>query len=676
MFDMAADKQKRQAEARRKEAKRRLLEQQQQAAKSAELQRERDDRELEKARELRRLEERRDAEIFETGGVKILRQGLHVIPDSRTDDKLVLPPSVFQELNNHRVFEQFEGQNMRGSVLTFEVTVSSASAAEPVIIEQVTTGAAGDVAGTSGATSTSTTVIATTHCGVAEFTADENTVRFGPKVLFSLMAQCGNIKPERVNIRYKQLSRYNRCRCTFQPKGAGFFQQAESTSANSGELVGPQVVNIDLRSVLEAQLQFHTCLTENDVVPVRHENNTYYLQAKLLEPDDALLILNTEMEIDVLPSEQVEFEQKLLERKRQKEERLKAMYDEEVERRRKFEEKDLAEMEELMKSAGSASISASNLRPVEVQVRLPNGKAISRTFFVAANASSSSAASNSTGASSAAAGAAGGAAAASGNCSTVTKESKLVDVFHWLSHTPATMEYTYRCAQKHQLVQSWPGHRLVLTYDDHRDKTLFELGLRGRREQLFFKAVNDAAEEGTAPDTQPRAEPHDPASKLSPSSDHRLRTQSKESNSMGVSAPDLPRLPSDWRDAGTDAFARIDEQTPMVVDSTTPANGEGGQGRSGLDAAANGESGETNKPEPLDSVTIFHMLRQAPGQHTPEEDAAYAKKWGRELQQLAELGFGPEVWITRCIPFLKKWNGTMPRVVNSLMLEEEVPKIH
>merc|ERR1712194_992072 len=113
---------------------------------------------------------------------------------------------------------------------------------------------------------------------------------------------------DQVDVRYVQLNKYQKCRCTFQPKGAGFFLEDQT------------VANLDLRGVLEKQLTFHTCLTEGDVIPIRdpNENRTYYLVAKVLEPDEAVVLINTEMSIDILPSEQQEYEDKIAERRKEK----------------------------------------------------------------------------------------------------------------------------------------------------------------------------------------------------------------------------------------------------------------------------------------------------------------------------------------------------------------------
>jgi len=61
---------------------------------------------------------------------------------------------------------------------------------------------------------------------------------------------------------------------------------------------------------------------------------------------------------------------------------------------------------------------------------------------------------------------------------------------------------------------------------------------------------------------------------------------------------------------------------------------------------------------------------------TPEEQkvqleraAQLAKKWGAQFQQLGQMGYGPEVWIARCVPLLEKYKcASIPGVNNSYFL--------
>ena len=76
-----------------------------------------------------------------------------------------------------------------------------------------------------------------------------------------------------VDVRFVQLKKYKKCRCIFQPKAEGFFKD------------GMEIVNLDLRGILEKQLQFHTCLTEGDVVPIQDgKKDYYYVEKKKTSP--------------------------------------------------------------------------------------------------------------------------------------------------------------------------------------------------------------------------------------------------------------------------------------------------------------------------------------------------------------------------------------------------------
>ena len=56
-----------------------------------------------------------------TGGIDFFLAGLRVVPDSRIDDKIKLPPSAFEALNAQNVFDV-----SASGVLTFEVCISGA----------------------------------------------------------------------------------------------------------------------------------------------------------------------------------------------------------------------------------------------------------------------------------------------------------------------------------------------------------------------------------------------------------------------------------------------------------------------------------------------------------------------------------------------------------------------
>lgn len=167
-------------------------------------------------------------------------------------------------------------------------------------------------------------VIRKTHAGVSEFTAEEGTVGIPIKTAMSLTQDVGGLdflesnNNPKILVKYKVLDRYPKIVATFQPKGYGFHEKGEKE------------VSIDLKSTLERVLQNHMALTQGDIVPLRHNGKTFHLQVKSLEPDTALCIRDTEVQVDFLPSEQAEKEIEL----RKKIEAMKRKSQEEEERLR------------------------------------------------------------------------------------------------------------------------------------------------------------------------------------------------------------------------------------------------------------------------------------------------------------------------------------------------------
>ena len=52
-----------------------------------------------------------------------------------------------------------------------------------------------------------------------------------------------------------------------------------------------------MQAVLERTLRTHTCLSDGDWLPVRHEGVTYELVARGLEPAPALTLVHTDLEV-------------------------------------------------------------------------------------------------------------------------------------------------------------------------------------------------------------------------------------------------------------------------------------------------------------------------------------------------------------------------------------------
>mmetsp|Transcript_16722 Transcript_16722/g.20097 ORF Transcript_16722/g.20097 Transcript_16722/m.20097 type:complete len:116 (+) Transcript_16722:1148-1495(+) len=82
-----------------------------------------------------------------------------------------------------------------------------------------------------------------------------------------------------------------------QPRGSGFHSKD-----------GTETVNLDIKTVLEKTLKDHFVISVGDWVPIVHKNEKYELIVRDLEPENAIELLNTDLEVDILPSEDTEAE--------------------------------------------------------------------------------------------------------------------------------------------------------------------------------------------------------------------------------------------------------------------------------------------------------------------------------------------------------------------------------
>eukprot|EP00397_Hematodinium_sp_SG-2012_P029289 GEMP01030921.1.p1 GENE.GEMP01030921.1~~GEMP01030921.1.p1 ORF type:complete len:509 (+),score=112.70 GEMP01030921.1:68-1594(+) len=492
-FDSASKRHASEMKRRREAAKRKLEAKKDEDNLAAQLENEQIARRI----ELDRIEEENRQRALEeermTMGIRYHRQ-LKVIPTGRPDDKVVLPPSCLEELVHQGAWD-------RSAVLTFRLQCS-------------------------------TGVI--THCGVAEFTAEEGTIGVGVKVILSL----GDEPPEDVSVRYIVLPRFEKTKVTFQPRGAGFHANAD-------------IVNLDIRKLLERTLSTHTTLTEHDTVVLRHNNQDFYLRVAKLEPQAALVVLNTEMEVDLLPSEAVEAEQRhkeQLEKQRAGRERQREL---EIERRRQVTP---------LSGVGAKLI-----------VRLPTGSSAGPHTF---------------------------------------PEDATIDiVYQWLMDLPDLVDLTPPFGRQFELVQSWPGHRLVLRKDG---KSLAEYGLRpGRAEALLLQPIGDVVEAPTE----------------------------VQGEVPSVWSPQP--MEAQWSSAADQAASTLEEL--VRADSHSKENVEA--------------------PNADVKVAAFHKLKiVAPDFPTA---AKWAQKWAGELMQLEDMGFTLEQW-PAAVRLLEKYQGRLVRVVNGL----------
>lgn len=338
---------------------------------------------LERLREQERLEQAALEEQRLTGGIKYL-QLLAPVPIASDGDKISLPVAALEELNPQNAFDL--------GVFTFELST----------------------------TDTNGHVVRTTHAGVLEFVADSGTVGLPPKVVASLFTD--GVIARQIQVKYVRLEKGRFA--NLQPKGEGFGDR-----------------QIDFKLILERSLKAHTTLTVGDTLFVRHGRQTFEVAVVELQPERAVNILNTDLEVSLLPSEAItqakEHEQRLAEAA----ERVQREADEQQKRAEEFKQQKLVAlepeppMEERMQA--------------KIVLRLPDGSQATRR---------------------------------------VAHTSSLRLVFDFVEASVGDE------ASRFHLIATYP-RRVFGT--DAMDKSLKELGLNGRQESLFVERI--AAAEATSP---------------------------------------------------------------------------------------------------------------------------------------------------------------------------------
>lgn len=367
----------REQDKRREQAKRKVETERRKRAAAAkareELEKLQKQKRIERIAELERQEQQALEEQRLTGGIKYL-QKLRPVPTSTDGDKITLPVSALEELNPQNALEL--------GVFTFELSF--------------------DEDNTSGESLT------TTHAGVLEFVAEEGTVGIPPKVAASLFKHCKQL-PDNVQVRFVRLEKGTFA--SLQPRGEGFGDR-----------------QIDFKHMLERSLKAHTTLTEGDVLFVRHGRETFEVLVAELKPEKAVNILNTDLEVDMIPCEEVA--KKMDAEKRLEEEAARAVA--------------LAQEKEQRKADKMANLApeppAEERLQAKVVLRMAEGQ-FTRRF---------------------------------------AHSSQLRSVFDFVE------ALTGEEAQQFQLVATYPRRLFAV---DVADKSLQELGLNGRQEALFVEKL-------------------------------------------------------------------------------------------------------------------------------------------------------------------------------------------
>lgn len=344
----------------------------------------------ERLEEAARAEDRALEEERLTGGIKYLQQ-LRPVPTVNDGDKITLPVSALEELNPQNAHEL--------GVFTFALSYR-----------------AGDDAH-----------VQLTHAGVLEFVAEEGTVGLPPKVAASLFRSAdANTRqlPDAIQIKFVRLEKGKFA--SLQPCGTGFGDR-----------------EIDFKKILERSLKAHTTLTTGDVLFVRHGKETFEVVVAELQPESAVNILNTDLEVALLPSEAIA-NAKAIERKR--EEAIAAAAARAAE---EASETERWKADKFALLAPEPALDEPN--QVRIALRMPGGVQQTRRFV---------------------------------------RDHTLGRVFDLVEAV------TGEPASSFQFAASFPRRVFGV---DARDNTLQDLGLNGRQEALFVESIAAEPERAPAP---------------------------------------------------------------------------------------------------------------------------------------------------------------------------------
>ena len=280
--------------------------------------------------ELQRLEEQQAAQVQENIGQVFITEMLQSYPAERANsNKIILPHSLFTEIVDKKVWDNHPA----GKPIIFQLEVADPETGD---------------------------VIETTFAGVEEFTAPPGKVGLPHKTALSLTKERGVgwlQENPMVFLSYVSLPTHEESFMQIQPRGRGFHGENDA------------VVNLDIKTILEKTLRDHIVLTRGDWIPIYHEGKWYELVVRDTRPAETLEVLNTDLEVDILPSEDTELEQTAVQEAKDK---LKRFMDARNERAKAKEQK-LKGVKEPPKGDKSSIL---------VRIRLPNGKSKTRRFEI------------------------------------------------------------------------------------------------------------------------------------------------------------------------------------------------------------------------------------------------------------------------------------------------------
>lgn len=433
-----------------------------------------------------------------------------------------------------------------------------------------------------------------TFCGVEDFTEPEGSIGVPPGVALSLAGgeDVTVLQGAKASVRFVELPHFKEVKVALQPRGSGFHKNDE------------EEVQMDLKTVLMRSLRDMLTISEGEVVPVRHEGVTYELVVKKVEPEPALVIIDTDVEVEILPSERAEEELK------KREDRARWLQ----ERHERIEEKRRTNVE------GEED---KEKKKLPIRVRMPQGQTFTRSFMA---------------------------------------EDTFRKVLDWvevnLPEPPADLPMHAGDNMEFFLVQVLAGQRS--RYDaSMADKTLHEVGFRGRESLL----VNwNYYPDGEMPSEQDPCDGQSLRVPLAASVEPPVHQDDLESQTPKDS--EETGLEGDQKDQAKNYNTNTGEESHTFVGAMQAAEAkfdrslEEEQLRKALEESAALANGDQ---EQVDKVHVFHSL-VAKG--VPHQQAAQgAQKFASQFVELETMGFGDHL---RNLELLERYQGRLERVVNLL----------
>lgn len=198
-----------------------------------------------------KAEQQREESLLAGGGIMFYRI-LQAVPFQANGDKIKLPPSCFTELSDQGAFDK--------GPTYFQLSI---------VHQESSSDKEGD----------EKKDCRTTHSGVLEFTADEDSVGLPPHVWNNLFADDVASAPL-VEVRYVRLPKGTYAK--LQPDGIGF-----SDLPNH-------------KAILETILRQHATLSQDDMLTVNYGQLSYKLRVLELKPSPSISVLETDIEVDIV----------------------------------------------------------------------------------------------------------------------------------------------------------------------------------------------------------------------------------------------------------------------------------------------------------------------------------------------------------------------------------------